>query len=834
LPDARFLLFVGRLAPNKRVPVLIQAMAQLRDLVPPVHAVIVGDTGDVYRTEAERCLQQAQDLGIAEHVHFLGKLSEDELIAAYRSASLFVMPSAHEGFCLPVIEAMACGLPVLAARAAALPESAGNAGLFFRLHDPADLARQIRRALDVEKPQTQAAAQPARRRIAIVTPHYGEDVLGGAERSLQLMAETLAGAGYTVEVFATDSGAHSSSKGADDSLLARRAQTTIHRFPVEPQDKDKLAAAVTALRQRAAIPESAVRDYLEQTTFSRALLDTVIARQNEFAAILAGPHSNGLVWELCRAVPEKVLLVPCFHDEPLARQAKVQDAFRDLGGILYHSPEERQLAENDWNIHTSNAHTVGAFISKQAHSSSPSLAPPIPSLALPDRYLLYSGRYCREKNLPLLLKWAQRYRQENPKRFAFVFTGRGDVQIPNEPGFVDLGFVPEFTRTEVLAGATALLQLSTNEALSLVALEAWIEGVPVIAHQECSVMRGHIQRGEGGRCVGSYAEFRAALDELWSKPEVWREIGRRGRQYVEKHYTSQSAFLASLESAITELQKPLLERLRQCGLERARDFALERWREAFLALVDSVVQAERKAKVEALAVIPPRHDPALILTRRNRRIPVRLKNTGTAPLLPSGPAAKAVWTAVFSVDGESITTPVSTPLPRLVLPGEIVPARLRINLPQRTGEYRLSFHFGSPNENPKEIHSYEVLVPCRLRRRNKATFHAQFEEDLLPALIDEAEQIQQLPAGYVDVCEGRLADWKRKIKRKLLHQFQISYVDVLSRQQSAFNRQVLAIMQELAERLGTLEQRFAQIEQRLDEAVLQDRQDLVENREVLA
>src|SRR5262249_40566049 len=125
LSSERLLLFVGRLAPNKRLPVLIEALDRLRDCSPTYHAVVVGNADDVYRTEAEHCRQRAAELGVADRLHWLGHVSEDRLLDAYRSADLLVMPSRHEGFCIPVIEAMAFGLPVVAARAAAPPATLG-------------------------------------------------------------------------------------------------------------------------------------------------------------------------------------------------------------------------------------------------------------------------------------------------------------------------------------------------------------------------------------------------------------------------------------------------------------------------------------------------------------------------------------------------------------------------------------------------------------------------------------------------------------------------------------------------------------------------------------
>lgn len=142
------LLFVGRAAPHKRLPVLVEALAHLRDRFPAVHAVAVGDTTDLFAAEKSSCEKRAFELGVADRIHFIGVASDSDLLDAYRSADALVMPSRHEGFCVPVAEAMACGVPVIAARAGALVDTVGNAGLLFEPDDAGQLAKQINQLQD--------------------------------------------------------------------------------------------------------------------------------------------------------------------------------------------------------------------------------------------------------------------------------------------------------------------------------------------------------------------------------------------------------------------------------------------------------------------------------------------------------------------------------------------------------------------------------------------------------------------------------------------------------------------------------------------------------------
>jgi glycosyltransferase involved in cell wall biosynthesis len=135
------LLYVGRMAANKRILDLIRALAQVRERLPDTVLLLVGDTTfPPHARVAAQARGLAETLGVADAVIFAGQVPDDELAAHYQLADIFVTASIHEGFCIPVIEAMACGRPVIGAHATALPETIGPAGLTFAPQDPADLA----------------------------------------------------------------------------------------------------------------------------------------------------------------------------------------------------------------------------------------------------------------------------------------------------------------------------------------------------------------------------------------------------------------------------------------------------------------------------------------------------------------------------------------------------------------------------------------------------------------------------------------------------------------------------------------------------------------------
>jgi glycosyltransferase involved in cell wall biosynthesis len=132
--------------PFKGLLPLVEAVAKLRTERPEVHLVVVG------RIRNESPVAAAiQRLGLAGHVRFESGVSDDRMIELYAEAAVAVVPSLYEGFSLPAVEAMACGVPLVATTGGALPEvvgADGQTGLLVAPGDPGALALAIDRILD--------------------------------------------------------------------------------------------------------------------------------------------------------------------------------------------------------------------------------------------------------------------------------------------------------------------------------------------------------------------------------------------------------------------------------------------------------------------------------------------------------------------------------------------------------------------------------------------------------------------------------------------------------------------------------------------------------------
>ena len=145
LPPA-FVLAVGTVHPRKNLAVLARAMRAVAAAGLPHHLVIAGKRG----WHADRVERAVADGGIAGRVRWLGYVPASRLPALYNAAAAFCFPSLYEGFGLPTLEAMACGVPTVVANRGALPEVAGDAALIVDPTDPDELARALVRLLTDE------------------------------------------------------------------------------------------------------------------------------------------------------------------------------------------------------------------------------------------------------------------------------------------------------------------------------------------------------------------------------------------------------------------------------------------------------------------------------------------------------------------------------------------------------------------------------------------------------------------------------------------------------------------------------------------------------------
>jgi glycosyltransferase involved in cell wall biosynthesis len=149
-----YLLCVGTVQPRKNYQMLIRAFYEVAQQFPH-NLIIAGGKGWLY----DQILAEIEEQDLNDRVRFIGFVDEHHLPALYSEASLFLFPSVYEGFGLPLLEAMACGVSVVSSNASSLPEVVGDAGMILPPNDTARWTETMIKLLGDSKPRTALIAK---------------------------------------------------------------------------------------------------------------------------------------------------------------------------------------------------------------------------------------------------------------------------------------------------------------------------------------------------------------------------------------------------------------------------------------------------------------------------------------------------------------------------------------------------------------------------------------------------------------------------------------------------------------------------------------------------
>ena len=144
LPASKYVLFLGGANPRKNHMALFKALVVCRDILKTHCVVVVGSQRD----RSCDVMETARRFGVEDRVVCVGTVSVPELRWLYSAAELFVFPSMYEGFGMPVLEAMACGVPVVTSDCSALREVGDDAAVLVNPYDANDIARGMRLLLE--------------------------------------------------------------------------------------------------------------------------------------------------------------------------------------------------------------------------------------------------------------------------------------------------------------------------------------------------------------------------------------------------------------------------------------------------------------------------------------------------------------------------------------------------------------------------------------------------------------------------------------------------------------------------------------------------------------
>lgn len=393
------------------------------------------------------------------------------------------------------------------------------------------------------------------KKIGIITPWFGR-FAGGAELLARGMARELNKRGVPTIVFTTCSLSPYDSWWSDhhepgvddvDGIQTLRFKTGKVREPYDAVIKKLVRGKDLSVNEQ--------QDFFDYGINSDDLVQALDEYLNADYELIALPYFHGLTHTAVNSYPGKISLVPCFHDEPQFYWAATDRLLRNSKHIFFNSHEEKQLAIRQHGRRVGRRVVESVVTGVGVEFPSTNGNNEGTAEGLPSDYFVYAGRKERGKNVHVLCEWFLEYTREVSSNTKLVLIGGGDASlVPANDCFLDLGFVSEERKLQIIRKSKGIINLSENESFSIVLMEGWLCGVPSIVSGRCAVTRGHVVRCDGGLFVGNRDEFSRALKYIEENEQVRQRLAANGRRYLAREFS----FDAVLARYLAELSRGTL------------------------------------------------------------------------------------------------------------------------------------------------------------------------------------------------------------------------------------------------------------------------------------
>ena len=370
-------------------------------------------------------------------------------------------------------------------------------------------------------------------KLAVVVQRYGADINGGAEQHARYIAERLA-KHAEVEVVTTCARDYVSwrnelAPGLEtvNGIPVRRFPVTRERHPIEfGRRSQKVFDSIHSVADELAWLDS-------EGPTSPALVRYLQTSADSFDFVLFFSYRYYHAWHGVRRLASRAVLVPTAERDPAIGLSIFGPVFRGVRGIMYNSYEERAMIQ----AATHNERVPGVVVGVGSE---------VPARTEPTRFrrrhkisrpfAIYIGRIDANKGCGELFDYFQRYAFTFPRGLDLVLVGKPIMPVPKHHRIHHLGYLSDEDKFDALAAADLLIMPSYFESLSMVALEAWALGRPVLANGRCDVLKGQCIRSNAGLYYESYEEFAETLYSLESNGPLHARLGRNGREYFVRHY----------------------------------------------------------------------------------------------------------------------------------------------------------------------------------------------------------------------------------------------------------------------------------------------------------
>jgi len=371
-------------------------------------------------------------------------------------------------------------------------------------------------------------------KLAVAVQRYGADINGGAELHARYIAERLARHAQ-VEVVTTCARDYVTWRNERPTGVEEVNGIPVRRFPVS-HERDPLYFG--RLSGRVFDQEHSIADELSwldsEGPASPAMIDYLARSAAELDFVLLFSYRYYHAWHGARRVADKAILVPTAERDAAVGLGIFGPTFRGVRAVMYNSHEERAM------IHAATGNQAVPGVVVGIGSEIPRHSEPIrfrKKHNIQKPFAIYVGRIDENKGCKQLFDFFLRYAATFPRGLDLVLIGSAIMPVPPHPRIHHLGFLPDEDKFDGIAASDLLIMPSYFESLSMVALEAWAMGRPVLANGRCDVLKGQCIRSGAGLYYERYEEFAETLYSLESNGPLNARLGRNGRDYFAQHYT---------------------------------------------------------------------------------------------------------------------------------------------------------------------------------------------------------------------------------------------------------------------------------------------------------
>lgn len=308
----------------------------------------------------------------------------------------------------------------------------------------------------------------------------------------------------------------------------------MQRFPVVAERSDDFDALCEEVF---ADPRNVPRDLQERWMRKQGpqvpeLIEAISAESERFDLVIFVTYLYYTTYLGLPAVQDRAVLHPTAHDEPPIHLSMFDDLFRIPRALVFLTAEERSFVRERFAIPGVPELVAGIGVER------PLVADGARGRARlgTDRYALCLGRIDPSKGIEHMCSFFAAYRERRQETIELVFVGEPVAKLPELPGIRVVGAIGEREKWDVLAGAEVLIHPSFYESFAISLLEAWCLETPAIVNGFCDVTTSHCRRARAGVWYRSYAEFESCMDRVLGDEALRRELGGRGRRYVETVY----------------------------------------------------------------------------------------------------------------------------------------------------------------------------------------------------------------------------------------------------------------------------------------------------------